>query len=244
MWATSRLSPFALLCAAALASTPTEDADEASCLALRSSAASRPNRSSPASRLDALRAFEASVDKVIQETFANVTGLGTQLAHPVFADPSWIACASESWDNVTSNGSGAVEMNELLNIVACDAENAHDPTCHSLVATYKASVTLTDTFPEGPKFANYLVSNWGDYPSWDEGAVANVVQERMPPSAHVIKGNGLVMYEVCEAVRSGTRWALALVAGSPPWACSPLRRLRRRSRWRCGLPGLAEPRHS
>jgi len=142
------------------------------------------------------------VDKVIQEAFANVTGLGSQLARPVFADPSWIVCASESWDDVESNGSGADEMNKLLNILACDAEYADDPTCHALVAIYKASVMLTDTFPEGPKFANYLVTNWGDYPSWEEGAVTNVVQESMPPSAKIIRGNGLVMYGVCEAVRS------------------------------------------
>lgn len=202
MWSASRLSPLALLCAAALASTPTEDEDGTSCLALRSSPASRLNRSSPASRLDALRAFEATVDEVIEKAFANVTGLGKELARPVFKDPSWIICASESWDDIESNGSGTHEMNKLLNILACDAENADDPTCHALVATYKASVALTDTFPEGPKFANYLVTNWGDYPSWEEGAVEDVVQESMPPSAKVIKGNGLVMYGVCEAVRS------------------------------------------
>jgi hypothetical protein len=84
--------------------------------------------------------------------------------------------------------------------LGCDSEYKGDATCLALEATWEASLALSHKFPEGPKFTNYMVTNWGKYPSWETGTVANVSQDTMPPSANVLQGNGPVMWGVCEAI--------------------------------------------
>lgn len=148
------------------------------------------------------RQFDYLVDRILEKAFENVTSLGSVLAAPVPADPSWLECTSESWDEVEREHNQLEIMKELLNILGCDAQRKEDATCYALKATYTASLWLTDRFSQGPLLASYLVTNWGNYTSWETGAVLDVSYARMPPTARVVKGNGLVMYGVCEAVRT------------------------------------------
>jgi hypothetical protein len=150
----------------------------------------------------AVQLYKATVSRIIDDAFANVTGLGSIIVPPVSGDPSWLRCAQFHWGS--ENRSERIEsLEEIEHHLGCDGEWEGDHTCLAIEAAARATVELQRAFPKGPKFANYWVTNWGKYPSWVDGSVTNVQQNMtMPPSADVLDPNGVTGYALCEIIFS------------------------------------------
>lgn len=158
----------ALLCAAShvtaevLAEVCAEEADEASCLMLpgKAQAALVEPANRFKSRRAALLAYEASVDEVIEEAFKNVSDLGTAITPQRQLD-TWLDCSQYNFSEFREEDGGQDHAwkEALSRDLGCDSVNKDDSTCLALYAFWEASLTLSYKFPEGPRFANYLVTN-------------------------------------------------------------------------------------
>eukprot|EP00931_Biecheleriopsis_adriatica_P106514 TRINITY_DN80951_c0_g1_i1.p1 TRINITY_DN80951_c0_g1~~TRINITY_DN80951_c0_g1_i1.p1 ORF type:complete len:646 (-),score=82.34 TRINITY_DN80951_c0_g1_i1:63-2000(-) len=78
----------------------------------------------------------------------------------------------------------------------------YDPTCFAVRATLASSRALRLTMSDGPRFANYTVVDWGQSPSWIDGAVTDVDRSAVPPSAKVVDSKGVIGYFLCDAART------------------------------------------
>lgn len=178
-----------------------DESDESSCLAVRRTPAVEPSSRISAGRL-AMSAFEATVDSVIEEAFKDVTGFGSNLVPMVHEDPVWQKCAE--YDLSSDTARGASMMAGVGRLLGCEEQYKGDDTCKAINASFDALNALQDKFPEGPKFANFFVNNWAGVPTWANWTMGpgGVDQSVMPPSADVVEPNGIMLYALCDILRT------------------------------------------
>jgi len=149
----------------------------------------------------------------VDEAFAGLDGKdgGTIPGEPK-QDATWAECGKLNWTDVSKKageGLHVPSVNDMLGelrLDSCFNENStwnEDPTCVSVRAALKATFEMQSKFPEGPRFANYSVVAWGEYPSWVVGAVSGLdYSGEMPPKASLDDPNGVAGYGVCDVLRT------------------------------------------
>lgn len=163
--------------------------------------------------LMAQQEYAFTVDEVIEEAFKDLEvdpTMGAYLESNLKRDVTWKACTNINWTLEAENGwnytNATIAMIHELQLEEwCDPVkglNSRDPTCKAIFAAIGAVRQLVVKFPEGPKFVNYLLTNWGKYPSWVEGSVSKVDLSRMPPQATVLNANGAIGYGLCDIFRT------------------------------------------
>eukprot|EP00931_Biecheleriopsis_adriatica_P026387 TRINITY_DN16063_c0_g1_i2.p1 TRINITY_DN16063_c0_g1~~TRINITY_DN16063_c0_g1_i2.p1 ORF type:complete len:682 (+),score=142.11 TRINITY_DN16063_c0_g1_i2:98-2143(+) len=146
---------------------------------------------------------EAEILDIIAKAFAAVHGPGKYIESSRKDDQTYEVCGLVDWSVPHVTESRLYKDGEVeLGIVSkCKNSNTQDDLCKALGAFTQSMRTLAKKFPEGPKFYNAFVTDWGKYNSWVNGSVGKVSYQTEPPSAKVNDGNGIIEYAICDIVR-------------------------------------------
>ncbi|CAE8698145.1 unnamed protein product [Polarella glacialis] len=219
-------------------STCAEVDDAASLIHVR-----RTSGGSPAKAAEKAEAFsqhpgadEAAILNVIDEAFKDVKGPGSFLETNMHTDNTWQICGTINWPSNPSIAPGTLiykDMEEKLGIVQyCDPSTGSardDATCKAIYGAQRAILQLVEQFPQGPKFVNASITDWGDYHSYIDGSVGPAVKDSMPPVAPVLNGNAASGWILCDIIRMVlTQSASQAGAGVCGWV-APLGALSRRA---------------
>jgi len=146
---------------------------------------------------------ESEILDIINEEFGSVKGHGTSWSSSVMEDETWQNCGAVDWSSPDVTNSKLYQDGEAqLGIISkCKRIEPMDSLCASIAAFANSMRRLSKQFPEGPKFYNAFVTNWGEYNSWTKNAVGEVNYTARPPSAKVSDPNGVIEYAICDIVR-------------------------------------------
>lgn len=152
---------------------------------------------------------EKEILRIISEAWRDVPGLGNYLPSNRKNDPTWQMCGSLNWSydlllprNSTIWKKYKAELGVTQFCETWGADTSAGPSCQAIYAFGRAARALRKRFPEGPKFINAFVVNWGPmYPSWANGTVSDVNWKSMPPSATILDAKGVYGYAACDILR-------------------------------------------
>lgn len=151
---------------------------------------------------------EWEVEGVIKEAFSKVRGPGGYLETNQKVDETWKMCGFVDWSGdpmkaLDSQSANAGKRELGISSFCKEGEaDSWDDTCRAIAGVVEATRRLVQRFPEGPRFANAFVVNWGHFPSWTRASVGPVDWAARPPAAEVRNGSGIVGYAVCNIVRT------------------------------------------
>eukprot|EP00930_Biecheleria_cincta_P087021 TRINITY_DN7628_c0_g1_i1.p1 TRINITY_DN7628_c0_g1~~TRINITY_DN7628_c0_g1_i1.p1 ORF type:complete len:657 (-),score=130.99 TRINITY_DN7628_c0_g1_i1:130-2100(-) len=145
---------------------------------------------------------------IIRSSFAGVDGGGSYLEENRHVDESWRKCGMVDWSvgRELAKASAAAMKNRkdlgLDDFCTEGTENEWDDTCHALRGVVLAMKRLAHRFPQGPKFHNAFVVDYGKYNSWRDGSVGEVNWTARPPAAAVLDASGILGYATCSIIRT------------------------------------------